>query len=134
MSKVKKSGGKPAMGSATSSAMQPDITQASGPDLLRVSGDLFAEIAADLRTAIEVVGEAVQAPEPAALLIALRALLEQVGAVADRAGAACTGHACVQDQDSWLLSPRGAEGIGRLETMRRHKLADRHAAAAQVAA
>ncbi|MBN8509198.1 MAG: hypothetical protein J0L57_11350 [Burkholderiales bacterium] len=77
---------------------------------LQAAGYLLSEVASMLRIAFDLTHAAVQEPEPASHLLALAAMISQIGAMADRAGAAC-GHGRAQDPDDWLLSPRAAEQL-----------------------
>ncbi|MBK6863388.1 MAG: hypothetical protein IPG91_07265 [Ideonella sp.] len=62
---------------------------AAAPAPLKAAGELFGEIASDVCAAVLVAQEAIAMDEPANLLVALVALLERVGALADRAASIC---------------------------------------------
>lgn len=113
MSTSTKTAGDPV--AASSSVEQPGTAAEPTADRLRAAGSLFEEIATGLVSAGELVHESIQAPDSVCLLVALAALLEKLGATADRASRACGAGAGVQDDDLWLLSPRGAEGMRVLE-------------------
>jgi len=89
-------------------------TSDSSTPAAEAAGYLLSELAATLHTAVEVTHEAIQSPRPAALLVALAAMLEKAGAMADRGGQAC-GQPAMQRPDGWLLSPLAGDKLGLLE-------------------